>query len=357
MFYKGPEAGRITASVMAKGVENHDLAGLEEETTKMTDVPGLPSSAGNRLQGLRHELVLQLYLRRDPLWEAIRDVRDRWNISAEVRLPRRVRGRLSPEKTPNHQDQGYAKYVVRWQEEMSAIWAKVDPEPRPPTWDYSDYQLQASWEDFLSACVLYDPPEDQLVEFASYGALETTVLTGGRLATKANLEGLPEMIDPPVRSLWALSEVRDWYWHRVLRYIGELDLELQGVDVDALIENATLYVPGLEEEYREKVERYSKRYYIGVDDYTSLEDVKSAFHMIRKVQPHKGTKRSRDPLVAVQCALLYDRHNRRDPEDRRRWRWSYANLADRFGLSSARVASDYVALGREILSGRGREEI
>jgi hypothetical protein len=127
----------------------------------------------------------------------------------------------------------------------------VDPEPRLPTSDYSDLQLELSWGDFLSACVLYDPPEDQLVEFASYRALETTVLTGGRLPTKANLEGLPEMVDPPVRSQWALSKVGDWYWHRVLRYIGELDLELQAVDVDALIENATLYVPGLQEEYRE----------------------------------------------------------------------------------------------------------
>ena len=241
---------------------------------------------------------------------------------------------------------------------MSAIWAKVDPEPRlPASDDYSDLQLELSWGDFLSACVLYDPPEDQLVEFASYRALETTILSGGRLATKANLEGLPEMVDPPVRSLFALSKVRDWYWHRILNHIGEKYLEPQGVEVGDFLVNALSYIPGLEEEYIEKFERYSKRYYIGVDDYTSLEDVKSAFHMIREVQPHKGTTRSRDPLVAVQCAILYDRHNGRDPEDGRRRRWSYANLADRFSLSSTRVASDYVALGRDILSGSDHEEI
>ena len=97
MFYKGPEAGRIGANVTAKGVEDHDFVGLEEETTKMTDVRELSSDAGRRLRRLRHELVLQLYLRRDPLWEAIRDVRDRWNISAEVRLPPPVVGYLSLE--------------------------------------------------------------------------------------------------------------------------------------------------------------------------------------------------------------------------------------------------------------------
>jgi hypothetical protein len=354
MFYKGPEAGRIGASVTAKGVEDHDFVGLEEETSEMTDVRELPSSARQRLRRLRHELVLQLYLRRDPLWSAIRDVRDRWNISTEVRLPPPVVGYLSLEGPPAHQDRAYAKHAFHWKEEMSAIWAKVDPEPRPPTSDYSDLQLELSWGDFLSACVLYDPPEDQLVEFASYRALETTILSGGRLATKANLEGLPEMVDPPVRSLFALSKVMDWYWHRVLRYIGELDLELQGVDVDALIENATLYVPGLEEEYREKAERYSKRYYIGVDDFTSLEDVKSAFHMIRKVQPAKGTKPSRDPLVAVQCAILYDRHNQQ-LEDKRQRRWTYAKLGEEFGLST-RAAKDYVIMGREIIEERGADE-
>jgi hypothetical protein len=343
--------------VTAKGVDDHDFLGLEEETTKMTDVRELTSSGRRRLRRLRHELVLQLYLRREPLWDAIRDVRDRWNISAEVRLPPPVVGHLSLEGPPAHQDRGYVKHAFSWLEEMSAIWAKVDPEPRPPTSDYSDLQLELSWGDFLSACVLYDPPENQLVEFASYGALETTVLTGGRLATKANLEGLPEMVDPPVRSLFALSKVRDWYWHRIFNHIGEKYLEPQGVDVDAFLDNALSYIPGLEEEYREKAERYSKLYYIRVDDYTSLEDVQRAFHMIREVQPHRGTKRSRDPLVAVQCAILHDRHNGRDPEDRRRWRWSYTKLADRFRLSSERVASDYVALGREILHGKDHEEI
>ena len=159
MFYNGPEAGRIGASVTAKGVEDRDFVGLEEGTTKMTDVRELPSSARRRLRRLRHELILQLYLRRDPLGDAIRDARDRWNISAEVRLPPPVVGYLSLKGPPAHQDRGYAKHAFSWKEEMSAIWAKVDPEPRPPTSDYSDLQLELSRVDFLSACVLHDPPD------------------------------------------------------------------------------------------------------------------------------------------------------------------------------------------------------
>lgn len=76
--------------------------------------------------------------------------------------------------------------------------------------------------------------------------------------------------------------------------------------------------------------------------------------MIRKVQPAKGTKRSRDPLVAVQCAILYDRHNQQ-LEDKRQRRWTYAKLGKEFGLST-RAAKDYVILGREIIEERGADE-
>jgi hypothetical protein len=317
----------------------------------------LASSAERRLRQLRHDLVLQLYLRRGPLWEAVCDIRDRWNISAKDCLPPPVRGHLLPADAPDFEDhRERTEYVMRWQDEMAAIRAKVDLEPHHPTWAFSDYQLQASWSDFLSACVLYDPPDDELIAFASYGFPEGSVLSGGRFPTKANIEGLPEMVDPPVRSLWELSEVRDWYWKRVLSHIGERYLEPQDVDVEALLENVMSYIAGLDEEYRERYERYSKRYFIGVDDYTSLEDVKNAFQMIRRVQPAKGTKSPRDRLTALQCAILYDQHNQRDPNDKRRRSWTHNNLAEKFKLSSSRAAKDHIELGRKILDGKDPEK-
>jgi hypothetical protein len=94
---------------------------------------------------------------------------------------------------------------------------------------------------------------------------------------------------------------------------------------------------------------------VEVDERTTLEDVKGAFRMIRSIQPAKESKPPRDPLISVQCAVLYDQHNRADPEDRRR-RWSYANLARRFGLSSPRAARDHVSLGRELLAGEDHQE-
>lgn len=308
------------------------------------------------MRRLRGDLVLQVYMRRGPLWEVVSEVRGRCNITAKVQLPPSVHGRLLPEDAPDADDhRRYSDYAAQWRDEMSAIRAKVDPELDVPTWDYSDYQLEASWSDFLSACVLYDPPEDQLVEFAAYGDLDPAFLSGGRILRKDTVERLPRMADPPIRSLWSLTELRDWYWRRILEYVGERYLEPQGVDVEHLLEHPLTYVPGLHEEYRQQHERYSKRYYIEVDEYTSSEDVRNAFSMIiRSMQYPKRVKPQRDRLVAVQCAIFYDRHNQQ-LEDKRQRRWTYAKLGEEFGLS-ARAAKDYVILGREIIEERGADE-
>ena len=78
----------------------------QETLPNGSDEPATPrqlaSSARKRLRRLKHDLVLQLYLRLDPLWEAIHDVRDRWDITVKVRLPPALVGRLLPEKAPNH---------------------------------------------------------------------------------------------------------------------------------------------------------------------------------------------------------------------------------------------------------------
>jgi hypothetical protein len=334
----------------------------------------LPSSAEGKLRQLRGDLVLQLFMKQDPLWEAVRDVRERWNITPRVQLPTPVLGGLLPEDAPEPEDrrqdieyprrwkanEKHIEYKRQWREEMSNIRAKLDLGPSLPTQEYSDYQQNESWNEFLSACILYDPPEDKLIEFASYAKLESTALYDGLpyIRNKSSLE----MMAPPIKSLWELTLLRDWYWHRILRSIGERYLEAWDVDVEDVLERATWSdssweIPGLYEEVVEKHEQYSKRYYIEVDEFTSLEDVKSAFRMIRSIQQPKRTKPPRDRLIAVQCAILYDQHNQPDLEDKRRRRWTYKKLAKEFELSSHRAAKYHVALGRKILSGEDPHEI
>ncbi len=53
---------------------------------------------------LKRELVVQLFTRDGPFWEAVRDVRDRWGVEASAQLPPHpVRRTLSPPGLPDPQ--------------------------------------------------------------------------------------------------------------------------------------------------------------------------------------------------------------------------------------------------------------
>ena len=338
----------------------------------------LPSSAQGRIQRLRHELVLQVFMRRGSLWEAISNVRNRWNIEPKVQIPPSGRGWQMPEDAPDSADiVKYSEYAKRWQEEISAIKEKVAPEPCLPTEGLFDWELERSWNDFLSACVLYDPPSGQLLEFASYNNPESSYLPDSQFPYRGNTKKRPEMIAPPIKTLAELMWAGDWYWHRILDYIRKhyqlhyvsnryddkdeqplLHPLAQPEDVAELVEDATLIIPGLNKEYREKYDQHSQRYYIEVNEYTTLDDVKNAYRMIRAGQKERPKKRrERDQLTAVQCAVLYDRHNPVDPKDKRQRRWTYQKLAEHFSLDSPRAAEYHVKLGKKILSGEDSDEI
>ena len=153
-------------------------------------------------------------------------------------------------------------------------------------------------------------------------------------------------------------------------------LQALGLDVHAMWQDV-LYKPHVAREIYQQEELLKKRQYIEVHEHTTDEDVRAARRVIRAIQdkdrflvplvadpatrleifqekqnsPRPREKSVRDPLVAIQCAILHDRHNHKDPTDGRRRTWTYERLAEQFRLRSARVATAYVIAGREILGG------
>ncbi len=99
------------------------------------------------------------------------------------------------------------------------------------------------------------------------------------------------------------------------------------------------------------------RPYIAVEPQHTKKDIERAFSMIATTQPERR-KRGRPPLdelIAVQCALLHDKYNERDPADKRFWRWTYKNLHKEFegyGVGDERSAEEHVKRGRELLTAR-----
>jgi hypothetical protein len=196
-----------------------------------------------------------------------------------------------------------------------------------------------------------DPPEDALLEFADHEFPKPV-----RFASEDRV--VPEkeryMIAPPIEQMRNQLELKFavyGYWLDTMQILQEEHLKPLGLDVWDMLEEVQDNHPELMEKYRQKLSENPPRYYIAVEEDTTEEDARRAHRLIKDALDGSSRKRapSRDPLVAVQCALLYDRYNAVGPTDKRRRKWTYARLAEEFGLKSVRAAKEYVAVGRQML--------
>jgi hypothetical protein len=302
------------------------------------------------IKRFKRNLVVDLFLQQGAVWEEIRAVRERWAISPTVQLP--------PDTymfNLHYPENG--RPADGWSFELHTLARRLVPER---------YRLNpiddGAWAAFLSACVLYDPPEAALLSFAERGG----PLPLGLSPTDERWRdfGNPPyaMRAAPIRTLRDGDKsmlVEEWFWRQVLEEIGKRFLEPAGMNIREMMWEVLDSSPSLlkrEQELREQ--ETPALHYIAVDEETTADDVQRAFKLISATLPERSSKGAprRDPLVALQCAVLYDRHNAKDPADRRRLRWSYERLAEEFGLGTRetqkakkQAGEAYVALGRKLL--------
>lgn len=164
----------------------------------------LHSDAGVRLTKLKRKLVLQLYTRDGPFWQAVRKVRTLRGITASTQLPPPTPGPPVPEDEPDlsTDPEERMEFHKRWQADLFEIQQQVMPER------YRDVDSLRNWFYFLAACVLYDPPGTDLLAFAAYGDPKPTTIHEDRFDDE-DYAKLPHMVDPPVKALEDLSKMRD----------------------------------------------------------------------------------------------------------------------------------------------------
>jgi hypothetical protein len=321
----------------------------------------LPSSGEHQLSEIKRGLVLELYLREGAFWGEIQGAREHWGIKPEVRLP------------PVHLPLPYPRYdsekAQEWVKEMHSFREAFVSD----SWRY---QRATDWDDFFGACVLYDPPELELARFAKYGG---TKPEGGDRPGRARGEETdgPLMIAPPIRWLPTLSELSDRlgaFYDTLIEKLGERYIEPTGKGTTEAI-NEILAETGLLEEYQstfvEDEQRWDLRPYIALDDLPQDTEVENILRLVRATrETDSGGRPTRDRLLAIKLAALYYEHNSKDPEDGRRWRWTYESLVEEFGLDAAekarnvlkkdagerkrrrRIGKEYVKLGEELRTKR-----
>ncbi len=366
----------------------------------------LNSLFADEVRRLKRELTAQLFIQHGWFWDAVSDVRQRWSVRAKRALPG-TSITAYPEgvdESMKQWDMEFKELVPEWSpfDHYSEYPESVDDESRDQ-WSSDIRALQQKtipeamerkgywWSTFLTACVLYDPPDLQLLEFAAYDDPKPEPLFPLRTSPdilpyspkkRAELSKRREEesrrfieLDPMSRAFkehWSriaislppvvhladpkeVEQVERWFYEKVLHEILERYVKPQGLDAEGVLDDA-MFASGLMEEYLDRRSQISQSYYIVVDEYTSEKDVGNARRAIRATQGHgNGGRPRRDPLVALTCALLHDRYNEADPTDKRVKRWSYRRLFEKFqefGVRSERSAEEYTNLGRRLLENR-----
>ncbi len=121
------------------------------------------------------------------------------------------------------------------------------------------------------------------------------------------------MSAPPLVQVRDVEKTRraeeEFYW-RVIRELLERYIEPQGLDSGKVIKDVLWNTPGLWEDKLEAERRNPSRFVMDPKPYHTEADVRNAFRMIgaarEKLPP--GGRKSRDRLVAVECAILHDQH-------------------------------------------------
>lgn len=269
--------------------------------------PTAASSGAVRVSRLKRDLVAGLHLQAGSFWEAVQAIRSEWNIAPRKILPSKVdHGTYYPveQAPPGKWGRARIKFNGRWDDALRSLVTRFVPA----------LLVRAGWDDFFGACVMCDPPDGRLWEFAEFGRIYPSPFWPPFECEPDEIDTskLHYMVAPPIERVWR---------------------EPTG-------------------EYYEDGEQFAE-YRIIVDEYTTKEDVIHAFRGIKAAYDmrNSGGRPPIDKLAAIQCAVLYDDYNGADPEDGRFRRWTYKKLAAEFrglGVKNERSAEEHVKRGREL---------
>jgi hypothetical protein len=334
---RGTNKSELCARCEESGLSLHDTSVLGKFHLE-------PAPPGEELKAraFKDGLTAQLYVQRGEFWDAVRELREQRGITAQRRLPPsgdNIGGLIMPGRAP---DEDFFRYLDTWIADLQHIEEQCVP---------ARFRESAEWRDFISACVLCDPPLENLDTFTRHGDKryyepDARGPWGERVPMQARAPVVRAIADER-----AFESVHFWLFDRVLEELREHYLEPAGIDLEEALQEI-FDTTKLNNQYRAKKGDLRKEWHIVATDGVNASDIKKAADLLPTVREARssGGRAPRNPIVAIQCAALYDAN---DPpgEDAPKSKKSRL-LAERYGLSESEV-THYVKLGRDIISGAG----
>jgi hypothetical protein len=246
--------------------------------------------------------VLDLYLQRGDFWNEIKAMRERWNITAVRGFPSRPA--WYPHPFPDTADETERRARYNFDKELHGLEHRVVPE-RFRQGFFSD------WDRFLAVCVLHDPPDDRLIEFAAQGGPYPEAvwdpLGDGGVDDPAGDRPTADlqMVAHPVKWLRdpdeeSFAEVR--YFKDILHAIGERHLAPLGIDVWELFYEVWENCPEIRKEYQEARKKNRAKPYIEVNNWTTDNDVRNGLRLIRQALPRALWKGAQSETHWSRCS-------------------------------------------------------
>lgn len=320
------------------------------------------------LPDFKRRLVVQLYLHQGDFWHEVSAARAAWDIMPRTRVPPIEPRQPGTFWTVPHPE-GPASDSRRWQETLRAIHDRVVPPehrdrnyqashtPLPPTTGYPggtreswEYTPRA-WEPFLANCLLYDPPDTQLEEYAQ----------------AADGEVPPQARQPPIvwrRDPVLVADVERWYREAQLADQGRFFagfLDAHGLHNAfrryAIEHDPSARLPSRAGEYGARLEQIESEPYISVEanpDDAALRQARAELNARRGTGRRRG-RGSRDPLRALQCAIWHDACGWTEVRIARHYGWTISE-GNYDQQERSQTARDYITAGRRLHQQRNSAE-
>jgi len=304
------------------------------------DLTLLRSSAADESYWLQEDLLVEHFLRRGDYWEAIKGLRERWDIVPSMAIPPEESRVKNPfQKSEEMSEEELKKLLRRWSLDVSSVSRRFFPKR---------FGAMSPGNRFVTSCAFYDPPRDNLFGFWQAAATSPGLQLPEGWETRKD-EPLIAMSGLPVKKLPDPGRVAGAfriYYEGIIRELGKRHLSPRGLDVEELVEDVLRSNPklsnNLEARLRQSDEEAAQ--YIEVNDYTTKDDVVRAHKFITQFRESlTGGSHGRSRLVAVQYAILQDEYG-----------WTRKQIAEQYEEGQTdktflRRLGDHVKYGRKIL--------